>query len=57
MSSADLVRRTNSTVSVVSTQKTGLMVGATVGVLAAVLLPFWLIVIAAVAGGYFYFKG
>lgn len=56
MSNADLVRRTNGTVAVAHANRTPLLIGAGVGVLAATLLPFWLIIIAGIAAGYFYFK-
>lgn len=53
---SDLVRRTNGTVAVARANRTPLFVGALGGVVLATILPFWLIVIAAIAGGYFYFK-
>lgn len=53
---SDLVRRANGTAAVARAYRTPLVIGVTGGLVAAWLLPFWLIVIAAVAGGYFYFK-
>lgn len=56
MSNASLVRRTNGTVAVAAANRTPLLIGTAIGVLAATLLPFWLIIVAAIAGGVFYFK-